>query len=129
MGTAIGTLGWLDLTDGNASELRDFYQRVVGFEVESISMGEYDDFVMKTADEEQMVCGIVHKRGANADVPPGWIPYFVVASLQSSAAQVQLLGGQVLGEPRAYGSGSFQFIRDPNGVFCALFEEGESNDE
>ncbi|MEM1082435.1 MAG: VOC family protein, partial [Pseudomonadota bacterium] len=113
-GTPIGTLGWLDLTDERAPEVRDFYQSVVGFHTEPLSMGDYDDYVMKTADGETAVCGIVHKRGSNAEVPPGWIPYFVVADLAQSAAQVTSMGGELLGQAREYGSGAFQYVRDPS---------------
>ena len=129
MTTPIGTLGWLDLTDDNAPALRDFYQSVVGFQVESLSMGEYDDFVLKTADDETMVAGIVHKRGANSDVPHGWIPYFVVANLAESLREVERNGGRLIGAERQYGGGRFHFIKDPSGALCALFEEGEASNE
>ena len=129
MTTPIGTLGWLDLTDENASDIRDFYQSVVGFQVESLSMGEYDDFVMKTADGKTMVAGVVHKRGSNADVPKGWIPYFVVADLAESLREVERHGGERVGAERQYGGGRFHFIKDPTGAVCAVFEEGEASNE
>lgn len=129
MTTPIGTMGWLDLTDEDAPGLSDFYQSVVGFQIEPLSMGEYDDFVLKTADGETMVAGIVHKRGTNSDVPPGWIPYFVVANLTESLREVERGGGQLIGAERQYGGGRFHFIKDPSGALCALFEEGEASDE
>ena len=126
MAAAIGTMGWLDMTDENAPALRDFYQSVIGFQVQPLSMGDYDDFVMKTADGETMVAGIVHKRGPNAEVPKGWIPYFIVADLDQSLEQVTNRGGQIIGKEREYGDGRYCFVADPAGSVCALFQEGES---
>ena len=126
MTTRIGTMGWLDMTDEQAPALRDFYQSVIGFQTEALSMGEYDDYILKTADGETMVAGIAHKRGPNAEVPKGWIPYFIIADLDQSLKQVEQLGGQAIGDERSYGGGRFCFIRDPSGAICALFQEGES---
>ncbi|MEM7054212.1 MAG: VOC family protein [Pseudomonadota bacterium] len=127
MTTKIGTMGWLDITDEQAPALRDFYQSVVGFQIEAMSMDDYDDYILKTADGETMVAGIVNKRGPNAEVPKGWIPYFVVADLDQSLEQVTGLGGQIIGNERSYGDGRFCFIRDPSDAICALFQEGESS--
>ena len=41
MSDNIGKIGWIDMTVDNADGLRDFYQMVVGWNVEETSMGEY----------------------------------------------------------------------------------------
>ena len=66
--------------------------------------------------------GICWARGANAGLPPVWLVYFIVASLDTSLAEVRKRGGTVLREPRASGEGRFAVIRDPAGAVCALYQ-------
>ena len=44
----IGQIEWRDLTINDAVGVKDFYSAVVGWTSEPVSMGEYDDFIMKT---------------------------------------------------------------------------------
>jgi predicted enzyme related to lactoylglutathione lyase len=46
MSENIGKIGWIDMTVDDASGLRDFYQQVVGWQVEDTSMGDYSDYTM-----------------------------------------------------------------------------------
>ncbi len=74
-----GTIGWVDLTVENAESLRDFYAAVVGWKPEAVAMKGYNDFNMTAQGEA--VAGICHARGANADIPPVWLLYFVDADM------------------------------------------------
>jgi hypothetical protein len=47
--TEIGKIGWIDISIDDATGLRDFYASVVGWQPEGLSMGDYDDFIMKTS--------------------------------------------------------------------------------
>ncbi len=38
----IGKIEWLDLTVDNATRVKDFYAKVVGWTSEGVSMGSYD---------------------------------------------------------------------------------------
>ncbi len=88
-------------------------------------MGGYDDYSMVAGGEP--VAGICHARGGNADLPPVWLPYFEVASLDESLAAVQALGGEVLVQPRAAGAGvRYAVVRDPGGAAAALAETVQS---
>jgi predicted enzyme related to lactoylglutathione lyase len=40
------SIGWVDLTVGDATNLRDFYARVMGWRPEPVDMGGYADFNM-----------------------------------------------------------------------------------
>lgn len=112
----IGTVGWVDLTVDDAPRLRDFYAQVVGWTPKPLSMGDYEDYVMKTPAGDA-AGGVCHRRGSNAEVPAGWLPYFVVEDRAASAARVEALGGQILAE-----RSGFTVIRDPAGNACALAE-------
>jgi uncharacterized protein len=119
-----GAINWRDLTVPNAEEVRDFYQAVVGWESESLSMGDYDDYCMNPPGGGDTVAGICHARGTNANVPAQWLLYITVEDVDASAEKAVELGGAVLDGPRDMGYGRFAVIRDPAGAVCALFKEG-----
>ena len=61
---------WLDISVDNANELSSFYQKVLGWEVEEISMGTYSDYSMVNPNTKEAVSGICHAKGYNAKMPP-----------------------------------------------------------
>ena len=118
----IGAVGWFDLTVPDAEGIRDFYERVVGWTYQGHDMGDYEDYVMSTPGGRG-VTGICHRRGPNAEVPPGWMPYVNVADLDESRKQCEALGGEVLGEVRDMGSyGRLCYVKDPAGAVMALLQ-------
>ena len=119
----IGAVGWFDLTIPNADELRDFYSKVTGWRSEPLSMGEYNDYVMKTPETDRAVAGVCHARGTNKDLPPQWMIYINVKNIGDSIKTCESLGGSVLMDIKEMGEyGKYCFIKDPAGAVCALFE-------
>ena len=80
---------WLDLTVPDADRVKNFYQAVVGWTPEAMSMGEYDDYVMK--DGEEPVAGVCHARGMNAGLPPVWLVYLPVPDVEEAIARAAAL--------------------------------------
>jgi uncharacterized protein len=115
----LGEIRMADLTVGNADSLRDFYKDVIGWQHMDLSMGEYNDYVMQTA-EGDPVAGICHRSGVNADLPPVWLVYFCVEDLTASLETCKKLGGKILSGPKGQGANSYAVIEDPNGTICAL---------
>ncbi|MBA2734967.1 MAG: VOC family protein [Acidobacteria bacterium] len=125
----IGSIGWADLTIENANQLRDFYREVVGWSETSVEMGGYSDFCMSEPLTGNPVAGICHARGLNAELPPVWLIYIIVADLDVSIAKCVELGGEVIAAPRVMGSqGRYCVMRDPAGAGAALFEQASSQD-
>jgi predicted enzyme related to lactoylglutathione lyase len=119
----IGAVGWFDLTIPNADEVRGFYSKVTGWKHEGLSMGEYDDYVMKAPDTGRALAGVCHARGTNKDLPPQWIIYINVKNLDESIDNCNKLGGSVISEIKVMaGYGKYCIIKDPAGAVCALFE-------
>lgn len=112
---------WTDLTVERAEQLRDFYKDVVGWSNSDHEMGGYQDFSMQAGDD-QVVAGICHARGENADLPPQWLIYITVEDLHQSIERCRLLGGAVINGPRGMGGGMCAVIRDPAGAVAALFQ-------
>lgn len=126
----VGSIGWADLTVPDASPLRDFYSSVVGWNVDPVDMGGYQDFCMQRPDDGAATAGICHARGPNAGLPPQWLVYFTVADLDASIARCAERGGKILVPPRQMGSqGRFCVIVDPAGAICALWQAGGGTQE
>lgn len=119
-----GVAGWIDLTVEDAGNLKDFYQAVVHWKPQPLSMGDYSDYVMTHEATGDGVAGICHHRGVNVGIPPVWMVYFTVEDLAASLAAVDRMGGSVLHGPRKAGEGTFAVIRDPQGAVCALYQPG-----
>lgn len=118
MSQKVGTIGWCDLTVPDADGVRDFYAKVVGWTADAVDMGGYSDYSMMPPGKADAVAGVCHARGPNADVPPVWLMYIVVADLTASVALCKANGGSVVREPK----GSMAVIRDPAGAICALYQ-------
>ena len=120
----LGEIAWIDLTVNDAAGVKSFYQNVIGWESQDVSMGDYNDFAMISNDSKQAVSGICHARGPNADLPPMWLPYFLVADVEKAADQVKKNGGELVTLIKAMGDDKFIVIKDPAGAACALYQKG-----
>jgi hypothetical protein len=112
----------MDLTVPDAEEVRDFYEDVVGWKSEPVSMGEYSDYNMTSPATGEPKAGVCHARGGNAGLPPVWLVYLRVADLDASMARCRERGGEVVAGPRSMGSQRYCVIKDPAGAAVALYE-------
>ncbi len=118
----IGKIGWIDMTTGDATTVRDFYKAVVGWGSDDVSMGDYADYSMLLPGSGECVSGICHARGSNADLPAGWLIYITVADVAASAQACLANGGKIVVEPRGLAGGQFCVVEDPGGSVAALFQ-------
>ena len=122
---AIGTMGWADLTVGDAGKVKEFYAAVVGWKTTEVAMGDYSDFCM-VSPAGDAVAGICHARGENAKLPPQWLIYWYVEDLDRSLTECAERGGKVIMQPKSYGGqGRYCVIQDPSGAAVALFQKAE----
>jgi len=119
----IGSIVWTDLTVDNADEVRDFYSKVVGWKHENVSMGDYNDYVMKPNTDDGGAKGICHARGDNANMPAQWMIYVSVADVHIAAKACTDNGGKVLDGPRKMGNHEFAVIQDPAGAVMGIITE------
>lgn len=119
----IGKIEWLDLTVDNATRVKDFYAKVVGWSAEGVSMGSYDDFNINLPGTDTTVAGICHARGSNANLPAQWLVYVRVADVAESAITCEARGGKVIEGPRRMGSSNVVVIEDPEGAVMALISD------
>ncbi|MBR1031490.1 VOC family protein [Bradyrhizobium liaoningense] len=119
----VGQIVWVDLTIPNAEKVvQEFYRSVIGWETNAFNMGDYNDYVVATPQGKETVAGICHARGANASLPPSWIVYIKVKSLDESMAVAKANGGEVLTAPKEFGGARFCLLKDPAGAVFAVME-------
>ena len=106
----------------DAEAVRDFYAKVVGWDVQPVQMGEYTDFNMLPPGSTEPAAGICHARGQNADLPPHWLVYIVVEDVDESVEACVKLGGAIVSPTRGMAGGRFCVIRDPAGAVCGLYQ-------
>lgn len=120
----IGTMAWLDLTVKDADMVKDFYQKVIGWQVEECSMGDYHDYVMNDPKDKNAQAGVCHAKGVNADLPAVWMPYFLVEDIDASITAVKAKGGQLMSDVKSMGGeDKYVIIKDPAGAICALYDK------
>ena len=95
---------------------------MLGWKSKPVDLDGYSDFEMLEPAGGECTAGICHARGPNADIPPQWLIYIIVADVAASTARCAQLSGQVLVAPRPLSGGTFCVIRDPAGAVCALFQ-------
>ena len=121
-----GEMAWLDLSVDNAEQVSEFYQSVLGWQVQEVSMGDYADYAMVNAATGEPVAGVCHAKGANQDMPPSWLPYFLVEDINLAVTQVTASGGSLVTEVKSMGNDRYVVIKDPAGALCAIYQKAES---
>lgn len=119
-----GAIVWRDLTVPDAAGLREFYSQVAGWTFSEVEMPGYQDYCAHD-EAGEVVAGLCHARGENADQPPQWMLYVQVDHVRACAARCVELGGEVLQGPRALGQWDFCVIRDPAGAVLGLIGNQE----
>ena len=120
---SIGRIEWMDLNVVEASQVKDFYCAVVGWDSSEVEMGSYSDFNINLPGTHATVAGVCHARGSNAHLPNQWLIYVRVANVKDSVAKCEKLGGKLLNGPRRIAGSNFCVIQDPAGAVLALVSE------
>ncbi len=115
-----GSMMFADLTVPHASLVKEFYQAVLGWEIEGVPMkdGEaaYEDYMTKDA-EGNPVGGVCHARGVNLGIPPVWMLYMHVEDPQQSMDACERMGGEIVRVVKnKEGNIHYAMLRDPQGL-------------
>lgn len=116
-----GRVAWVDLTVEDADKVSGFYNKVVGWDIQGLDMGGYEDYCMNTPDDGETIAGICHARGGNAHLPAQWLMYVSVDDLEASLKEVTANGGKIIGDKRSDGKGGhYCLIQDPAGAYMMI---------
>jgi len=126
-----GCLTWNELATNDVAAATDFYEKLFGWKLEPVDTGGGPAYWMIGHDGAA--------RGRNGGVrelapeqleggvPPHWMPYFTVDSVDDATAAITDGGGSVAFGPLDLPAGRIAVGQDPQGAFFGLFE-GEVDD-
>lgn len=112
---------WLDISVSDVDAAVRFYGGVLGWEF-SRTGGEYGGYRMASVDGVQ-AAGISPMQGRGQSF---WIIYFATSNVDSTAAEVERLGGEILVEPfDVVSQGRTSLVTDPTGARFGLWQAFE----
>lgn len=117
-----GTLCWSELVTPDPDAAEVFYGGLLGWTFRPFVGGGGPAGYTVILREQQEVGGILPMKGKWwADVPPHWMPYFLVGDADATAAKAAELGGGAAVPPTAIpGVGRFAVLRDATGAHFSV---------
>ena len=123
-----GALTWNELSTSDVGQAQSFYSGLLGWSFEDLAGAEMPYTTIRNGDRMNGGIRPLSAEEQQHGVPSNWIPYFVSADLEASAAKIVDLDGDVMVGPMAIlESSRIAVARDPQGAVFALFE-GETED-
>ena len=118
-----GTMSWVELGTNNAESSIDFYKKVFGWRsrTETMHGNEYTTFFYGD-NEHEMAAGMYKLTEEMKDVPPHWLTYFNVESVEKAIDGAKAKKGKVIMGPMSLPDiGDFAVIQDPQGGVFGIF--------
>ena len=112
-----GAVCWTELATTDAGAARSFYTALFGWTTTYDDKGRYTEW--KNGDSA--IGGMIEMTEEWGGAPPYWMPYFLVADCDATAAQAKQAGGSALVEPKEIpGVGRFAVLADPQGAVFSV---------
>jgi hypothetical protein len=125
-----GSLSWAELATTDPAAAKKFYTSLFGWSIQDNPMGPGPEDIYTRLQHTNKDVGALYPmrpEQRQQGVPPNWLPYVTVASVEETAKKVKTLGGQVLTEPfDVMTFGRMAVLQDPSGATLALWEARES---
>lgn len=113
-----GAFSWFELMTTHYDDAKTFYRKLFGWELNDQPMPTMPDVpytIVKVGEQE--AGGIMPMPANMQGAPPCWMLYITVEDVDTSARQVETLGGKVLMAPTDIPDvGRFAVIQDPQGA-------------
>lgn len=118
-----GAFGWFELMTTDVEGAKAFYEKLFGWEYETVPM-QYGDYTVVKVDGDA-VAGIMDMPEECKGMSPGWDIYITVSDVDAVAQEVTASGGKILKPVFPIpGVGKFCVLQDPQGaVMCAMTYE------
>ncbi len=114
---------WYELMTTDVVAAKMFYAGVVGWSTEDVLMPGMTYTLLLAGDAQVAGLMSMPKEASDAGMMPAWLGYIGVDGADSAAAEVQRLGGRILGPPVDLpGVGRIAMVRDPQGAPFNLFK-------
>ncbi len=123
-----GFLTWNELATNDTSAALAFYERLFGWSSEAMDTGGGPPYVViRVSQRSNGGVRPLSPDEEQAGIPPYWVPYFAVESLDATFERCGELGGAKVLGPIEMPAGRIGALRDPQGATLALWE-GELQD-
>jgi predicted enzyme related to lactoylglutathione lyase len=123
-----GFLTWNDLATNDTVAAVGFYRDLFGWGSEEMRMGDGPTYtVIRVGERSNGGVRPLSPEEEQAGIPPYWVPYFAVDSLDTTFERCAELGGAKVFGPVEVPAGRIGALRDPQGATFAI-SEGELED-
>jgi uncharacterized protein len=117
-----GTMNWAEVQTRDKAAAQPFYERVFGYETETVEMGPPGGYVLLKVNG-QPAAGLIEIQPHWGDVPSNWSVVFEVEDCDAAVAKAQGLGGSLAVEPHEIeGVGRFAVLADPWGAVFQVIQ-------
>jgi predicted enzyme related to lactoylglutathione lyase len=116
-----GKVSWNELMTSDTGAASEFYGGLFGWKSESMDMGGGKTYNMfKNGDDT--AAGMMQIVPEMGPIPPHWMSYVTVESVDDAVAKVTELGGTVMMPPTTIPMGRLAIIQDPQKASLGLWE-------
>lgn len=124
-----GCLTWNELSTNDVPAAIEFYSALFGWEVSDLDTGGGPAYwsIGHAGGAGGRNGGMRELAPEQAGVPPHWMPYFTVDSVEDAGETATRLGGTHHVGPLDVGAGRISILGDPQGAVFGVFE-GERDD-
>jgi predicted enzyme related to lactoylglutathione lyase len=122
-----GSFSWFELATSDQPAAKAFYERLFGWTHRDSPIGPTEVYTIFQKDGRDAAAGYTLREDQRQHgVPPNWMPYVTVASVDESAKQAKALGGTLLADPfDVMEQGRMAIVRDPQGAVLALWQPNQ----
>ena len=138
-----GEYCWTDLGTTNVASAKKFYKGIFGWKVTDFPMGMGDAKYSMCRVDGKDACAFypMDDEQRKMKVPPSWLPYISVKSVDATVKKAKAAGGKVISapmdvmdmgrmaivqEPMDFEPGRFAVMADPTGAMFAMWQAGKS---
>ena len=124
---APGTFCWVELGTTNGEAAKKFYTELFGWDFNDNPIGPDMVYTMLTLGGKDV--GALYKMSpemTSQGIPPHWLSYVSVASVDETANKAKSLGGTLMKEAfDVFDVGRMAVVQDPTGAVFALWQPGK----
>ena len=119
--TTHGQFSWNELVTNDPAAATSFYTQLFGWTTQEFPMPDFTYTVVSAGGANTGQGGIMPTPPSAQGMPPAWISYVTVDSVDNTVKQAEKLGGKIVVPPRDIPEvGRFAVIQDPQGAALAI---------
>jgi predicted enzyme related to lactoylglutathione lyase len=117
----VNTLCWSELLTTDKPKALDFYSKLFGWSMKTNPSDPHQ--YTEISNQGKPIGGIMQILKEWGNMPSNWSPYFMVATVDATAAKAQQSGGSLRMPPTDIpNTGRFSTIADPQGAVFSIFQ-------